>query len=194
MEQALEEGHQVTAFVRNPEKLRIEHANLRIARGNVLDYATVESAMQGQSAVISALGHKQFFYPTRILSDGTRNVLRAMASRRVPRIICESSLGVGNAVGRLGLASTFFAVPLILPFYFWDRVRQEDLIEESDVDWVIVRPAVLTNGPELGSYRHGPNVGSYIWPNRISRADVAAFMLKQLNDDTYLGAAPGVCH
>jgi putative NADH-flavin reductase len=191
--QALEQGHQVTAFVRNPKKVKIEHPNLRITQGNVLDYASVESAMQGQSAVVSALGHKRFFYPTKILSEGTSNILRAMKSCGVPRFICESSLGVGNAAGRLGLPSTFFVVPLILPFYFWDRVRQEKLIEESEVDWVIVRPAVLTNGVARGRYRHGPRVGSYVLPKRVSRADVAEFMLTQLNDDSYLGTAPGIC-
>lgn len=193
VERALEQGHQVTALVRTPKKLKIEHPNLQVVPGNVLDYASVERAMQGQNAVLSALGHKRFFYPTRILSEGTRNILRAMQSCQVPLFICESSLGVGNAVGRLGLPSTFLFLPLILPFYFWDRVRQERLVEESDVDWVIVRPAALTNGAARGTYRHG-NVGNYIWPARVSRADVADFMLKQLTDDTYLGTAPGVCY
>jgi hypothetical protein len=74
----------------------------------------------------------------------------------------------------------------------WDKVRQEDLIIESDRDWVIVRAGVLINGEARGSYRHGPKVGSYLWPGKISRADVAGFMLMQLNDDTYIGTAPGV--
>ncbi len=193
--QALEQGHQVTAFVRKPKKLRVEHPNLRIVQGNVLDYTSVEAAMQGQSVVVSALGHKRLFWPTKILSHGTGNIMRAMKTCRVPRFICESSLGVGNAVGRLGLAATFGFVPLVLPFYFWDRVRQEKSIEEkTDIDWVIVRPAMLTNGLARGNYRHGFNAGNYIWPRRISRADVADFMLQQLNDDTYIGTAPGVCY
>jgi putative NADH-flavin reductase len=187
VQQALDLGHQVTAFVRKPAKLKMEHPNLRVAQGNVLDYASVESAMQGQNAVLSALGHKRFFWPTKILSEGTRNILGAMKSRGVSRFICESSLGVGDAVGRLGLPATFLFVPLILPFYFWDRLRQEKLIEESGVDWIIVRPATLTNGPARGDYRHGPKVGSYIAPKRVSRVDVADFMLKQLADDAYLG-------
>jgi putative NADH-flavin reductase len=195
VQQALDQGHQVTAFVRKPAKLKIEHPNLRVAQGNVLDYTTVEAAMQGQSAVLSALGHKRFLWPTKILSRGTENIMRAMKRCRVPRLICESSLGVGNAVGRLGLPATFFFVPLILPFYLWDRVRQETLIEDNiDIDWVLVRPPVLTNGPKRDNYRHGFNVGNYIWPRRISRANVPDFMLRQLNDDTYMGTAPGVCY
>jgi uncharacterized protein YbjT (DUF2867 family) len=192
VQQALDQGHQVTAFVRNPSKLQIEHANLRVVKGDVLDYTSVESAMRGQSAVLCALGHKRFFYPNKIQSNGMRNILRAMKACDVPRLICETALGIGNSVGRLGLPHTFFILPLILPFYMWDKLRQEQLIAASDRDWVIVRPGVLTNGDARGSYRHGPKVGSYLWPVKISRADVAGFMLKQLTDDAYVGEAPGV--
>jgi nucleoside-diphosphate-sugar epimerase len=192
VQQALAQGHQVTAFVRDPSRLHIEHANLRVVKGDVLDYASVEPAMRGQSAVLCALGHKRFFYPNRIQSNGMGNILRAMKACDVPRLICETALGIGNSVGRLGLPHTFFILPLILPFYMWDKLRQEELIAASDRDWVIVRPGVLTNGDARGSYRHGPKVGSYLWPVKISRADVADFMLKQLTDDSYIGAAPGL--
>jgi nucleoside-diphosphate-sugar epimerase len=192
VQQALDQGHQVTAFVRDPAKLKIAHANLRIARGDVLDYASVESAMRGQSAVLCALGHKRFFYPNKIQSNGMGNILRAMKACDVPRLICETALGIGNSVGRLGLPHTFFILPLILPFYMWDKLRQEQLIIASDRDWVIARPGVLTNGEARGVYRHGPKVGSYLWPVKIARADVADFMLKQLTDDAYVGAAPGL--
>jgi hypothetical protein len=93
----------------------------------------------------------------------------------------------------MGLYYTFFVIPLIVPFYFWDKTRQERLIEASHTDWVIVRPGALTNGKRTGHYRHGLNVGSFLWTVRISRADVAAFMLNQIADNTYLGVAPGVC-
>ena len=192
VQQALAQGHQVTAFVRDPARLKIEHANLRLAKGDVLDYATVEAAMRGQDAVLSALGHRRFFYPNRIQSEGMRNILKAMQPCDVPRLICETALGIGSSVGRLGLPHTFFIMPLILGFYMWDKLRQEELIMASDRDWVIVRPGVLTSGQGRGVYRHGPKVGSYLWPVRISRADVADFMLKQLKDDAYLGTAPGV--
>ena len=192
VQQALAQGHQVTAFVRDPARLQIEHANLRVAKGDVLDYPTVEAAMRGQDAVLSALGHKRFMYPNRIQSDGMRNILRAMKAFDVPRLICETALGIGNSVGRLGLPHTFFFLPLVLQFYMWDKLRQEELIRECDRDWVIARPGILTSGPARGSDRHGANVGSYFWPVMISRADVADFMLKQLRDDTYLGVAPGL--
>ena len=192
VQQALAGGHHVTAFVRNPAKLQIEHANLRVAQGDVLDYATVESAMRGQDAVLSALGHRRFFYPAKIQSEGMRNILEAMKTCDVPRLFCETALGIGSSVGRLGLPYVYLVVPLILPFYFWDKVRQEDLIMASDRDWIIVRPGLLTNRPARGTYRHGPDAGNYLWPALVSRADVADFMLKQLKDDTYLGLAPGI--
>jgi putative NADH-flavin reductase len=189
--QALEQGHQVTVLARKPKKMKLEHPNLRVVEGNVRDYESVESAMRGQSAVLCALGTKRFFY-NRVLSNGTANILRAMKTCNVPRLVCESSLGLGNSVGRLGLLFTFFVVPLILPFIFYDKVRQEKLVEESETDWVIVRPAVLTNSPARGKYRLGRSVGNYLWTNRIARADVADFMLKQLTDDDYIGSAVGV--
>src|SRR5438874_638202 len=190
--QALEQGHQVTALVRKPKKMKVEHANLRVVKGNVRDYDSIESAMRGQSAVLCALGTKRFFFPNRVVSNGTANILRAMKSCGVPRLVCESSLGIGKSVGRLGLLYTIFVVPLILPFIFYDKVRQEKLIEESETDWVIVRPAVLTNAPARAKYRHGRQVGNYVLTKRIARADVADFMLKQLTDDDYIGSAVGV--
>src|SRR5262249_55301599 len=191
--QALERGHEVTAPVRNPSALGVEHPRLRVMRGDVLDYASVEAVMQGQQAVISALGHTRFFQPTRILSEGTRNLLRAVETEGVRRFVCETSLGIGDSAGRMGLYYTFFVIPIILPFYFWDKARQERLIAESTVRWVIVRPGVLTNGPRRGRYRHGLRVGGFVRTVRISRADVADFMLNQLTDNTDLRAAPGLC-
>jgi hypothetical protein len=159
----------------------------------VLDYGSVEVAVRGQEAVISALGHKRFFFPTRILSEGTGNLLRAMQTHGVPRFVCETSLGIGDSAGRMGLYYTLFVIPVILPFYFWDKTRQERLIAASKAEWVIVRPGVLTDSKKRGSYRRGPQVGNFLWTVRISRADVADFMLSQLTDETYLGTAPGVC-
>jgi putative NADH-flavin reductase len=194
VKQALERGHEVTAFVRNPARLPVRHERLGVAQGNVLDFASVEAAVRGQEAVLCALGHKRFFYPTRILSDGTRNLIRAMEQHGVRRLVCETALGIADSWGRMGLYYTLFVGVFILPFYFHDKIRQESLIRRSSLDWVIVRPGVLTNGKKRGVYRHGPHVGHWLWTVRISRADVADFMLAQLTDDTYLRQAVGVCY
>ena len=191
--QALERGHVVTALVRKPTAFNVDHPQLTVIQGDVLDYASVEAAVRGQEAVVSALGHKQFFYPTRILSDGTRNILRAMEAHGVSRFVCETSLGIGDSAGRLGAYYTLFVVPVILPFYFWDKTRQERLIAASKTAWIIVRPGALTDGEKRGTYRHGLHVGDFLGTVRISRTDVADFMLNQVADDTYRGTAPGVC-
>ena len=190
--QALERGHHITAFARSPGKVRLRHPRLTVAVGDVLNRASVEAAVRGQDAVLCALGHKRWLYPNRILSEGTRNILRAMEAHGVRRFVCETSLGVGDSFARLGLIYTLFVIPFILPFYFWDKERQEQAIRASGLDWVIVRPGALTNGLKRGTYRHGPRTGHWLWSVRISRADVADFMLDQLADDAYLHAAPGV--
>ena len=191
--QALERGYVVTALARDPVALQLKHPRLEVMPGDVLDETSINAAVRGQDAVLSALGHKRYIGPTRILSRGTRNVLWAMKSHGVQRFVCETSLGIGDSAGRMGLYYTFFVIPVVLPFYFWDKTRQERIIAASGLDWVIVRPSVLTNGAKRGRYRHGAHVGSFFWTRRISRADVADFMLNQLTDNTYLRTAPGVC-
>ncbi len=189
---ALKNGYTVTVLVRDPGKLGLIDPQLVIMKGDVLDYPSVEAATRDQEAVVSALGHKRFYYPTRILSRGTQNIVRAMEATGVSRLICATSLGIGNSAGRMGLYYTLIVIPFVLGFYFWDKTRQERIIAGSALEWVIVRPGLLTNSPERGNYRHGLHLGSYLWTVRISRADVAAFMLSQLSDNTYLHRAVGV--
>ncbi len=192
--QALEQGHHLTALVRTPENVKITHPNLRIVKGNVLDYESVQEAVTGQDAVISALGHKRFFIKTSILSEGTRNVIRAMEAHQVNRFICITSLGINDSRFKLGLYYTLFVIPVILFFYFWDKAKQEKLIQKSKLNWTIVRPAQMTDGKMRGVYKHGDNVGSYILTKLISRADVAHFCLSQLSDTTYLKKTPGISY
>jgi putative NADH-flavin reductase len=191
VEQALERGHRVTAFVRQARRLPLEHEALTVAVGDVLDPSSLARAVAGTDAVLCALGHKRW-YPNRILSEGTRNLVAAMKAGGARRLVCETSLGVGDSFGRLGLYYTLFVVPFILPFYYFDKLRQERVVRASGLEWVIVRPGVLTNGPARGRYRHGPRVGHWVLTLRVSRGDVARFMLDQLADDTYLHASPGI--
>jgi putative NADH-flavin reductase len=190
--QALDRGLEVTALVRKRSRLPLEHARLTVVEGDVLDEACVAAAVRGQDAVLCALGHKRFLGPTRILSQGTDNLLRAMEALGIPRLVCQTSLGIGDSAGRMGIAFSLFVIPVILPFYFWDKTRQERRIERSALEWVIVRPAALTNGAASGRVRHGPGVGSFLLTRRISRADVAAFMLDQLGSGAPLRVVKNV--
>ena len=194
VKQALEQGHNVTAFARNPTNVRIQHQNLTVVKGDVLDYSSVENAVKGRHAVLSALGHKKCLIKTKILSEGTKNIIAAMEKHGVKRFICETSLGVGDSRGRLGLYHTLFVIPFIIYFYFRDKELQERYILESSLNWTIVRPGRLTNGRKRGVYRHGLDIGNWVLTVWISRADVADFMLKQLTDNSYLHKTPGVAH
>ncbi len=194
VKQALERGHDVVALARKPSKIKIEHERLRVVQGDVMDAASVDAAMSGCDAVVCALGHKRWLGPSKILSEGTRHIVRAMEKHGVKRLAVESALGVGDSTGRLGLYYTLFTIPFILPFYWYDKGRQERVVRESSIEWVIVRPGQLTNGRKRGTYKHGLRVGNFVWSVSISRADVADFMLNQLGETPYLRQSPGLSY
>ena len=190
--QALDRGFAVTAFARDPSSIELRHPRLTIAKGDVLDKVSVDAAMPGHDAVVSALGHRRYWSLRRTHSEGTRNILRAMQRHGVRRLVCLTSLGIGDSAGRLGMPYNLFVIPLVLPIYFWDKARQERVIAASDIEWIIVRPGSLTNGVKRERVNTGAKVGSYLWTVRVSRANVADFMLNQLTSDIYLRSAPGL--
>ena len=232
--QALEQGHLVTAFARDPAKVRTTHQNLRIAQGNILDYDSVKAALQNQDAALSALGVRppvailiivviacqllarltglsgplnwtvRLGLPllailiaqrrTTTLSDGTGNIVRAMEELGVRRFVCESSLGVGDSRGQLGFLYTYILIPLLLRNVFADKEAQEKVIRSSKLQWVIVRPAALTNGPRTGVYRSWTGRPTAPILRKISRADTADFMLRQLAENTYLAKTPALSY
>ena len=194
IKQALEQGYSLTVLVRNPKKVKIAHQNLSIIKGNVLDFEKVQEVVAGQDAILSVLGHKRFFIKTNILSEGTKNIIHAMEKHNVNRFICVTSLGINDSRFKLGLYYTLFVIPVITFFYFSDKSKQEKLIRSSNLDWTIVRPGQLTNGKKRGTYKHGVNIGNYVLTKMISRADVAHFILNQLNNKSYLHKTPGITY
>ncbi len=192
VKQGLERGDIITALVRNPNKFNFTHPNLKVIKGNVLVPESFDTAVKGQEAVLSALGHKRFFIPTSILSRGTKNLIEVMNKHKIKRFICITSLGVNDSRFKLGLYYTLFTIPVILLFYFLDKSKQEKLIMKSDLEWTIIRPGQLTNGKKRTNYKHGSDVGSYVLTKMVSRASVADFMLKQLDDKTYIRKTPGI--
>ena len=193
VEQALELGHEVTALARTPEKLNIKHHHLHTLKGDVTNLQSVEQAVGGQDAVLCALGTKVIRKNT-IQSDGTRNLIRAMEQSGVRRFVLESSLDVGDSRGQLGFFFAHVIRPTLLRNIFADKELQEKLVRESSLDWIIVRPAMLTDGPRTGKYRAGFSGDDHSIQRKISRADVAHFMLKQLTDSTYLRKTPGLSY
>ncbi len=191
VKQALEQGHTVTAFARDPTKVNIKHNNLRVAQGNVMDPASVERAVQGHEAVLCSLGAGR---KGTVRSEGTRNIIRAMEKGDVRRFICQSTLGVGDSRGNLNVFWKYIVFGLLLRPAYADHVSQENYVRQSRLDWTIVRPGAFSDGEHTGKYRHGFPSTDKTTKLKISRADVADFMLKQLIDDTYLHKTPGLSY
>jgi len=192
VELALARGHAVTAFARNPTKVSIKDPNLKIARGDVTDVASIERAMPGQEAVLSALGSSGRTKDTA-RSEGMPNIVRAMQAAGVRRLVCLSSMGIGDSRDMLPFLSRYVLVPLFMRQGFAEHELQEACVKRSGTDWTIVRPAALTNGARTGVYRHGLVADQSI-KRKISRADVADFMLKQLVENTYLRKSPWISY
>ena len=189
--QSLAHGHAVTAFVRDPARLDIEHENLRIATGDVLDPASVQQAVAGHDAVLVSIGAGRH---GTVRSEGTRNIIRAMENTGVRRLICQSTLGVGESWNNLTAFWKYLMFGFLLRPAYRDHVLQEKYVRQSSLDWSIVRPAAFTDGERTGHYRHGFGSSDRSTRLKISRADVADFMLKNLLDNRYLHQTPGLSY
>ena len=190
--QALSLGHTVTAFARSKSKLQdIEHNHLTLYEGDVLDPASVEKAVKGHEAVLCALGAGR---KGRVRSEGTRNIIRAMEKAGIKRFICESTLGAGDSKDNLNFFWKHIMFGWFLKEAYADHELQEKYIKASDLDWTIVRPAAFTDGKATGNYQHGFSSKDKSLKLKISRADVAMFMLMQLTTDEYLKKTPGLSY
>jgi putative NADH-flavin reductase len=190
VDQALAQGHQVTAFVRQSAALAVQHPDLTIIQGDITDQDAVQRAIPGHDVVISALGTRG---GPAVLPEGTRNILEAMASHGVRRSLWVSSFGAGDSLQQMGWLSQTLIVKGLLRQAIQEKNAQEQIILASGGDWIIARPGGLTDGPLTGAYRvTGP--GDKVGRPSISRADVADFMLKNLADTRYARRAVGLTY
>lgn len=189
VEQALAAGHGVTALARRPERLAMEHERLRKARGDILDAQSLSGAMSGQNAVCCAIGVSTPWEQPGVFAQGTERLLQAMKSNAVRRLVCVTGIGAGDSKGHGGFLYDCIAFPLLLKAVYADKDRQEALIRAADVDWTIVRPGFLSNGPLTRRYRVLTDL-SGVRAGWISRADVAHFMLEELAANRYLRQTP----
>jgi putative NADH-flavin reductase len=185
--QALEQGHAISALVRDPAKLGAQPAAVAVVAGDVLDQGQVDACIQGADAVICVLGSHKNRDP--IEARGTVPILDAMQRLGVRRLIAVTSMGVGDSADQLAAPFRLF-MKVTIGGIMQAKEEQEQLIRASGLDWTIVRPGGLTDGPKTGSYQSGTDKS--IRAGRISRADVADFVLTQLQDDRYLHQAPAV--
>ena len=193
VQQALEQGHTVTAFARNPAKLEIQHPNLKVVQGDVMDSTSVEKAVKNQDAVVCLLGAGQNMTST-IRSQGTQQIIQAMEKEGIRRFICQSTLGAGDSWENLNFFWKYIMFGFLLRKPFADHQLQENYVKQSSLDWTIVRPGAFVDGELTGNYRHGFPGNDKTSKLKISRADVADFILKQLTDDSYLHLTPSISY
>jgi putative NADH-flavin reductase len=186
LRQSLPAGHVVTALARHFQELPHRPDQLRVVTGDTLDESEVREAMAGQDAVCLTIGVGVTRKPVTVFSRGTQNVLAAMAGHGVRRLLCITGIGAGDSKGHGGFLYDRIFQPLLLKPIYEDKDRQEALIKASDTDWTIVRPGFLTNGPLTREYRVITDI-SGVTAGRISRADVAHFLLAELAGNRYLG-------
>jgi len=185
LSQGLELDYVITALVRNTDGVALEHERMRTVTGDATDGAAMDEALDGQDAVVCALGPTS---PTSLLrcalmQETSRALVPSMKRHAVNRLVLLSALGVG--------ASAAHAPPLLriafqtlLRQVGKDKAAAEEFIRSTDIDWTVVYPPSLTDGPRTGSYRSGEALELNGLP-RISRGDVAEFMLAQLEQATY---------
>jgi putative NADH-flavin reductase len=188
--QALDAGHDVRALARSATAIAISNPSLEKMRGNALKTVDVEAALVGVDVVIQTLGVGlgELFRPVHLFSDATRVLIAAMRSQGVKRLICVTGFGAGDSRASI---SCLQRLPFQIVFgrAYDDKSLQEQLINESELDWTIARPGVLTSGPRTGHYQILSEASQ--WRNGIiSRADVAEFLVRQIGDQTYIRKAP----
>ena len=189
--QALEAGHRVRALARSAAASGSSNANLEKIRGDALDRRDIAAALDGIDVVIQALGVSSLgdlFRPVSLFSDATRVLVSAMEGQAVKRLIAVTGFGAGDSRASI---SCLQRLPFLMVFgrAYADKSVQEQLIKDSSLDWTIARPGVLTNGRRTGRYRILDEPSE--WRNGIiSRADVADFLVRQIEDGTWLRKAP----
>ena len=185
LKQSLAKGDLVIAFVRDPSKLEVKHDNLKVITGDIFEVASVSQAIQGQDAVVCALGSSEL-KKTTVRAEGTKNIIQGMKENKVKRLVIISAMGVGESWDTLsGINKFFFAT--LLKSAREDHEAQEIAVKESGLDWTIIRPSGLVDTPRTGVYDFGENIPAKT--SKIARADVADLILKELEQKTNIGKA-----
>jgi uncharacterized protein YbjT (DUF2867 family) len=184
---AVAKGHAVVALVRSAPAADLPGAKL--IEGDARDESTLGRALDGCDAVVSALGTGMGLRKVSLLTEATHALVPAMTRSGAGRLVCISALGVGNSRGHGGFVFDRIFQPLLLSQAYKDKDRQEAAIRASSLDWVIVRPAMLTDDPARGKVRAVADLAG-VKGGKVARADVARFVVDQLTSDTWLGRTP----
>jgi len=188
IEQALDAGHQVSALVRDPNRLSEASQQADIIVGDVLNTQDVSETISGAEAVVVSLGSRSDS-PENTVSEGTQKVIACMQEIGVKRLIVVTSLGVGDSKDQVPVAFKL-VIKTVMRKIMADKERQEQFVQNSGLDWIIIRPGGLSDDPASGAYIFGTDES--IIAGRVSRADVAEFILRNLTDDQFLGQAVAI--
>ncbi len=186
--QALEKGHNVRVLVRNPNRMPLINTNMRIVLGSVLDHESVNKALLGSDAVLSCLGQRNLLRNTRVVSVGTHLIMEVMKAQGIRRLVVESAFGAGESLAAASaLERLLFATLLWAPYQ--DKNLMEPEVKASGLEWTILRPTVLTNG--ASTRRYVVSAGRPV-ASRVARADVAAAMLRAVEERLWIGESPTI--
>ena len=184
VEQALAAGHTVTALVRSPEKLTTGHANLNVVRGEATDASAVTGALEGADAVISTLGGKG-----SVIADSTRAILAGAGKTGVRRVVVLSTFAAERH--RLG-AGARLLTGIGMGAMLKDKSAGEEMLRRSDLEWTIVYASMLSDAPAGGSVEVLPDGAKRGLSQKISRADLAAWMVEAATGAQYKRRAVGI--
>jgi putative NADH-flavin reductase len=187
--QALDSGHQVIAYVRRENSLEIDHPNLKIIVGRLNDSEKLKKAISGADVCLSSLGGASLTKHATEITDGIDRIVSVMEQERVNRFIYLSSMGAGESRFYMVQPVRFMVCDLLLRIPLADHYTNEQRLVKSTLQWIIVRPGGLTDGSKTGNLKHGFEKISTKGNPKISRADVASFMLEQLASETYINKA-----
>jgi len=195
LKKCLSQHHQVTILVRNKNAITIVDKNLTIVEGNVLDKEIVNAILHHQEAVIQCLGvgGKGDGKPNTFISDATKIIVEAMERNKVTKLIAMSNVGAGNSVA----FQPWIFNKIILPYFMkWlkviieDKNKMEPIIMNSTLDWTIVRCPNIVDKPAKGNCK--ATLDGKGLKLSITLADMAAFMVNQLTDNTFSKQAPSI--
>ena len=191
--QALEAGHHVTGFVRTPSKISIQHPNLTLFQGDVMDSSAVEKAITGQDAVISTLGPVRPPVP-HMMETAAKNIVAAMQKHGIRQIISTTGAGVRQPEDQPKFMDHFIGLllNLLAKEVVQDSAENVKVIRSSDLEWTIVRFPRLVTGAHTGKYRVG--YVSKESSTQFSRADGADFILKELTEKKWVRKLPLVSY
>jgi putative NADH-flavin reductase len=185
VKQALDRDYLVTVFVRDPSLLADKGDGLTIMTGDIYDMTGVARCVQGQDAVLCALGARDL-NKTMIRTAGTVNIIKAMKQNSVSRLLIVSAMGIGESWNSLSLLNKLFFATLLRNARA-DHEAQEAAVKASGLDWTIIRPNGLVDSLRTGAYNVGENIRAR--KSRIARADVADLILNELEEGSLVHKA-----